>query len=662
MCGIAGILSNRSSWSTTDPQAIMRMTDAMRHRGPDGEGFWSDREAGITLGHRRLAIIDLSNAGHQPMLSSSGRYVITFNGEIYNFRTLRQELSSFGYRFRGDSDTEVLLAAVERWGLESALKRSIGMFALGLWDRKNRTLHLARDRMGKKPLYVAKTPIGIAFASELKAIRACARTDGALSQPAIAALLAQGRIPDGECIWSNVFKIPPGGLLSIRLGGPAGTLDFESLRSDVRTWWSLADLAQNARMNPLAERDSELVEKLDDLLRIAVRERMVADVPIGAFLSGGIDSSTVVALMQAQSAQPIRTFTIAFDEQVYDESSCAATVARHLGTDHTEVRLTSADALDVIPSLPSIWDEPFADESQIPTLLVSQVAKRQVTVALSGDGGDECFAGYSRHRVVARLAHVLHYNIVLRRMAAKILVQFADSSYAKLSDSAALPHSALRMLQNDRARRLGSLLASIDDDALCAELSRLSPFKLTLGSEPVAQKQWPKLDDPLSTLLLRDMADYLPSDILVKLDRASMAASLEARCPILDHRVIDFAWRLPAHVKIRNGRGKWILRQVLAGYVPRRLFERPKQGFDVPIGTWLKGPLRTWASDLLSESRLRHQGLLDAVLVQSCWREHLAGKRDHSRVLWALLMLQAWLDSVRAPAATESPEPMLEGI
>jgi asparagine synthase (glutamine-hydrolysing) len=662
MCGIAGILSTRSQGNTIDPRSIVRMTDAMRHRGPDGEGFWSDHEAGVTLGHRRLAIIDLTDAGHQPMHSPSGRYVITFNGEIYNFRALRQQLLSLGFRFRGDCDTEVLLAAIENWGLEAALQRSIGMFAFGLWDRKARILHLARDRIGKKPLYVARTPIGLAFASELKAIRAFSRGDLALSQPAISAFLTQGRIPEEHCIWSDVFKIPPAGLLSIRLDSHMDIADSKCLQSQIRTWWSLPDAARDARSDPLSGRDSELVARLDDLLRVAVRERMVADVPIGAFLSGGIDSSTVVAMMQAQSARPIRTFTIAFDEQAYDESSHAALVARHLGTDHTEVRLTSADARNVIPTLPGIWDEPFADESEIPAVLISQVAKKHVTVALSGDGGDECFAGYTRHLVIARFAHILTYNLPLRRMAARLLAQLSDSSYIRLPDSAALSNTAHRMLKNDGIRRLGNLIGCADDEMLYEQMTRLSELTLTPAPQPPEHKKWPELDDPVSTVLLRDMATYLPSDILVKLDRASMASSLEARCPILDQRVIDFAWRLPTNTKIRHGRGKWILRQVLAGYLPRRLFERPKQGFDVPVGAWLKGPLRGWASDLLSESRLRRQGLLDVFQVQSCWREHLAGERDHSRILWALLMLQAWLDTVGASVPAESAALTLEGI
>ena len=664
MCGIAGILSAQRSFSETNPRAIVQMTNAMRHRGPDGEGFWSDREAGITLGHRRLAIVDLTDAGHQPMHSSSGRFVITFNGEIYNFRSLRQQLLNLGYRFRGGSDTEVLLAAIECWGLELALRRSNGMFALALWDRNTRILHLARDRMGKKPLYVAKSPMGIVFASELKAIRACSDAKSDLSLSAVAALLSRGRIPDEHCIWSNVLKLPPAGLLSIYSEGLSDTLNIDTLRSKIRTWWSLTELAQKSRLDPFPDRDEELVVKLDQVLRSAVRERMIADVPIGAFLSGGIDSSTVAALMQAESSQPIRTFTVAFDEQAYDESCYAASVARHLGTNHTEVRLTSADALEVIPSLPEIWDEPFADESQIPTLLISRVAQRHVTVALSGDGGDECFAGYTRHLVIARLGRLLNSNLPLRQAAAKFLARLANGSSSRLSDAIALPNAVSRMLQENRIGRFCNLLAASNDGALYDEMTRLSELSLALVPEASTRNRWPELDDLVSQFLFHDMADYLPSDILVKLDRASMATSLEARCPILDHRVVEFAWRLPTNTKIRNGRGKWILRQVLARYLPRNLFERPKQGFNVPVGTWLKGPLRTWASDLLSETRLRQQGLLDVFVVQSCWREHLDGKRDHSRVLWAVLMLQTWLDSIAASPRTlptDNFETTLEG-
>ncbi|SHG42943.1 asparagine synthase (glutamine-hydrolyzing) [Bradyrhizobium erythrophlei] len=648
MCGIAGILSSQRYLGATDPRAIVRMTDAMRHRGPNGEGFWSDREAGITLGHRRLAIIDLTDAGHQPMHSSTGRFVITFNGEIYNFRTLRQQLVDLGYRFRGGSDTEVLLCAIECWGLESALKRSNGMFAMALWDRNTRILHLARDRMGKKPLYVAKIPSGVVFASELKAIHACSAADSDLSLPAVAALLSRGRVPDEHCIWSNVFKLPPAGLLSLRPEDLSDQVDLDKIHCNIRTWWSLSGLAQRSRMDPLPDPDADLIVKLDEVLRAAVRERMVADVPVGAFLSGGLDSSTVVALMQAQSSQPVRTFTVAFDEQAYDESSYAASVARHFGTDHTEVRLTSADALDVIPSLPAIWDEPFADESQIPTLLISREAQKHVTVALSGDGGDECFAGYTRHVVMARVAHLLGSNRSLRRTAAKLAARVASGTYARFANVVTLPSLGSPLLQTARVSRFAKILAASDERAIYDEMTRLSELSLALSGEPETGNDGPELDEPLSQFLFRDMAEYLPSDILVKLDRASMSTSLEARCPMLDHRVIEFAWRLPTNTKIRNGQGKWILRQVLARYLPRHQFERPKQGFNVPIGAWLKGPLRAWASDLLSETRLRKQGLLDVSLVKSCWRDHLNGTRDHSRVLWAALMLQAWLDSVAA--------------
>jgi asparagine synthase (glutamine-hydrolysing) len=664
MCGIAGILLNEHSSGTIDPRAIIRMTDSMRHRGPDGEGFWSDRNAGIALGHRRLAIIDLTDAGHQPMHSSSGRFVITFNGEIYNFRSLRQQLVDLGHRFQGGSDTEVLLAAIESWGLEITLQRSNGMFALGLWDRKTRILHLARDRIGKKPLYVARMPTGIVFASELKAIRAYSNAPADLDRTAVAALLSRGRIPDERCIWSNAFKLPPAGILSIHSDNLLASTNLDTLRLKIRTWWSLPELAQRSRMNPLGDPDEQLVLKLDDLLRLAVRERMIADVPIGAFLSGGIDSSTVVALMQAQTSQPVRTFTIAFGERTYDESANAASVARHLGTDHTEVRLTSAEAREVIPSLPEIWDEPFADESQIPTLLVSRIARKAVTVAISGDGGDECFAGYTRHLVVARLARFLNSNMVLRKTAGRFMARLANGPYQKFAKIRALPDFIHRTFQNDRVGRFGDLLAANDDRVIYEEMTRLSELSLALVRDSPTSETWPELDDPLTQLQFRDMADYLPSDILVKLDRASMAASLEARCPILDHRVVEFAWRLPTNTKIRNGQGKWLLRQVLARYVPRKLFERPKQGFDVPVGAWLKGPLRAWASDLLSESRLRRQGLLDALLVQSCWRDHLEGRRDRSRVLWAVLMLQAWLDSSTAfptSSSNNNRQPTLEG-
>jgi asparagine synthase (glutamine-hydrolysing) len=649
MCGITGILLSPAAAGPDALKAIGAMAATIRHRGPDGDGFWQDADRGIAFGHRRLAIVDLSEAGRQPMTSQSGRLVITFNGEVYNFGGLRRDLESLGHQFRGGSDTEVMLGAIEQWGLDAALQRFAGMFAFALWDRDRRELHLVRDRIGKKPLYVAATPTALLFASELKAFLAFPGFRPTVDEGAAAAMLARGYVPDAQCIWRECFKIPPGGRLSLRADELGRTPDLAALKARVWRWWTLAGAAEAGRRDVYAGTDADLIEELDALLRLAVRERMVADVPLGAFLSGGIDSSTVVALMQAQSSQPVRTFTIGFGERGYDESADAGRIARHLGTDHTELRLTPAEARETIPELPRIWDEPFADESQIPTLLVSRLARRDVTVALSGDGGDECFAGYSRHFLAARLAPFLRLPMPLRGTAAGLINTLGRRAGEQAASRLPVPDRLKRALRGDRLGRLADLLAADGADDIYRRLSRLSDLPLARG-RLAEEAPAPALGDLVSQLVYRDMTAYLPDDILVKLDRASMATSLEGRCPILDHRVIEFAWHLPTSVKVRHGQGKWILRQVLSRYVPPALFERPKQGFDVPVGTWLKGPLRVWAEDLLSEARLKRHDLVDPAAVRACWNEHLSGRRDHSRVLWAVLMLEAWLDEASPPA------------
>ena len=656
MCGIAGILQIPHAARSADLAAISGMTARLHHRGPDGDGAWLDHDAGIAFGHRRLAIVDLTDAGRQPMLSESGRFVITFNGEIYNHSALRKELQDLGHNFLGSSDTEVLLAMIERWGLERALSRSNGMFAIGLWDRQRRILHLARDRMGKKPLYVARTRNAAVFASELKAIAAFPDFEPEINTRAISEFLAQGWLPDEHCIWQNVVKLPAGSILSFSADDLLNLRDAAELRTRAYCWWSLIDVARSGRKNPDRRDDRELVSHLDDLLRRAVGERMVADVPIGLFLSGGIDSSTVVALMQSQSTRPVSTFTIGFDERTFDEAANAAAVARHLGTDHTELRLTPADARAIIPELPSVWDEPFADESQIPTLLLSRLARRDVTVALSGDGGDECFGGYSRHLLGARLASLLGSNGPLRRMASAGVWLLARGLRENIAAALPLPDHLRRMIQGDRINRLAQLFGGNDADDMYRKMMRLSALQLASGQTISNSSGVPPLNDLLSDFIVRDMIGYLPGDILVKLDRASMATSLEARCPILDHHVVEFSWRLPNSAKVRHGQGKWILRQVLGRYLPHHLIDRPKQGFDVPIGAWLKGPLRSWAADLLSEPRIRRQGLLDAQRVQSCWLTHLSGHRDHSRALWTVLMLQSWLETAVGQGASRAVE------
>jgi asparagine synthase (glutamine-hydrolysing) len=649
MCGIVGILLFPEGANPRRLAAVERMADALHHRGPDSGSVWMDREAGLAFGHRRLAIVDLSEAGRQPMFSASERLVMTYNGEIYNFAELRKELEDQGHRFRGHSDSEVMLEAFERYGIEASLTRLAGMFAIGLWDREDRVLHLIRDRMGKKPLYVALTDGALLFASELKAFRAFPGFAPRIDARTLAMVLRRGWAADDHCIFEGVFKLPPGTMLSLR-ADELGATSAERLRQRAQRWWSLAEVAELGQRRQLELDPRDLETELDELLRRVVRQRMVADVPLGAFLSGGIDSSVVVALMQAQSSRPVRTFTIGFCESHYDEARHAAKVARHLGTEHTEFNLTPDKALAVIPELPRIWDEPFADESQIPTLLLSRLARQHVTVALSGDGGDECFGGYSRHFMLSRLAPAFRVPATARRLAGRALTLVGAQTMDGLLESLPLPAGLRRMLKSESLQKIARVLDVSDEGELYERListSAHSPGR-SLGRNVAGDEtdDVPSLPDAVGRLIYRDMTGYLPGDILVKLDRATMAASLEGRCPFLDHRVVEFAWRLPTSVKVRNGEGKWLLRQVLRRYLPEPLFERPKQGFNVPIGAWLTGPLRDWAQDLLDRSKIQGTGFFDAERVEGCWQEHLSGRRDRASELWAVLMVQAWLDGL----------------
>lgn len=660
MCGVVGIFLGTHAADPRRLAAITAMAATLHHRGPDAEGFWRDRDAGIALGHRRLAIVDLSEAGHQPMLSHGERLVMTFNGEIYNFAELRRELEARGHRFRGYSDTEVMLAAFEDFGIEAALRRFAGMFALAVWDRRDRVLHLMRDRLGKKPLYIAFDRGALVFASELKAIRTFPGFQPRVDAAALTMVLRRGWVSDRHCIWEDVFKLPPGSILSIcaddlRTGG------FETLRTRVRKWWSLAEIAEKGQRDPPKLRPADLERDLDRLLRTVVRDRMVADVPLGAFLSGGIDSSTVVALMQVQSPRPVRTFTVGFSEASYDEAAHASQIAHYFGTAHTEFRLTPAEALAAIPALPEVWDEPFADESQIPTLLLSRLARRHVTVALSGDGGDECFGGYARHFLMARMTGPISLPPASRRMAASGLLLFSPTLWQRLLGATPLSRAFRATLSETSLQRLARVLAANDEHDLYERL--ITSDEISVMSEPpppAAREPVPPLRDMIGRIIYRDMTEYLPGDVLVKLDRASMAASLEARCPFLDHRMIEFAWRVPTSLKVRRGQGKWLLRRVLHRYLPKKLFERPKQGFNVPIAAWLRGPLHDWARDLLDASRIRRDGLLDSDRVENCWREHLSGQADRARELWAILMVQAWLDAMRKPPCALSVSAMSE--
>jgi asparagine synthase (glutamine-hydrolysing) len=651
MCGITGILLSPSYSGPSGLDALPAMLETLQHRGPDGGGVWLDRAAGIGLGHRRLAIVDLSDSGRQPMHAPDGALVASYNGEIYNFRELRAELEARGHTFRGSGDTEVMLAAFGCFGIEAALRRFAGMFAIAVWDRAKNELHLIRDRLGKKPLYVTMIKGALVFASELRALRAFPLFNAAIDPAAVTMLLRYGWIPDHLCIWEGVFKLPPGTRLTVS-ANDLTTNSVEHLRSLIKPWWSLEEMAKAGVAAPLPDDDAELVSQLDRLLRTAVRQRMLADVPLGALLSGGIDSTTVVALMQAQSADPIRTFTIGFAESGYDEAVHSERVAHHLGTDHITLRVSPAEAQAIIPELPSVWDEPFADESQIPTLLVARLARRYVKVALSGDGGDECFGGYRRHVAAARLRAIFGLPRPLRASGGAALRLLRACSGGRFLRAMPTWASVRRSLAGRDLEKLAALLSARDEASLYRNLLSVTCHPAVASSRPVFERVDAFAADLPGRLMYRDLSRYLPGDVLVKVDRASMAVSLEVRCPLLDHRIVEFALRLPAHTKVRGPVSKWLLRQVLRRYVPDALFARPKAGFDVPIGAWLAGPLRPWAEDVLSTARHVNDGALDHRRVAEVWREHLTGRRDCGHELWAILMFQAWRATQSSGPAT----------
>lgn len=640
MCGIAGFFRPRGG-EVTSAYILRCMTNVLQHRGPDDEGAWLDLEAGVALGHRRLAIIDTSPLGHQPMLSPSGRYVIVYNGEIYNFRDLRRELEQGGQpvQFAGSSDTEVVLAAFDAWGLDVTLQRMVGMFAFALWDRQERCLSLARDRMGEKPLYYGWMGDTFLFGSELKALRQHPGWRGELNRDSVTLLLQHSYIPGPYSIYKDVRKLPAGTVLCLNGSSTQG-------EPQLSAYWSLADVAQAGYQTPFVVDEIEAVDELERLLKLAVGRQMIADVPLGAFLSGGIDSSTIVALMQAQSTRPVRTFSIGFEEASYNEAPQAAVVARHLGTEHTELYVTTREAQAVIPRLSAIWDEPFADSSQIPTLLVAELARRQVTVALSGDGGDELFAGYPRYiDALSRDAVCRQVPPFAQGMLKRVPWRVYELA-ARMAESLGMPSG-----QNP-IRHLQSLLQwfpyNAEESYRRQSLTHWQqPTRLVLGTcEPptilTQRGAWPDASGLVERLSYLDLAFYLPEDILVKVDRASMAVSLEARVPLLDHKVVEFAQRVPMSLKLKSGQSKWLLRQVLYRYVPPALVDRPKMGFGVPIDSWLRSDLREWAEALLDADRLRRDGIFDAKLVRDAWQAHLSGKHDYHYQLWDILMFQQW--------------------
>ena len=627
MCGLAGFAATSSGDLGRD---VRRMCDAIVHRGPDDSGEWIDAESGVALGFRRLAIIDLSAAGHQPMFSASGRYVATLNGEIYNFEALRAELPAIAYR--GHSDTEVMLAAFDAWGVEEAVKRFNGMFAIAVWDREARRLYLVRDRMGVKPLYYGFAGSAFVYASELKAIRRHPAFDPRIDRGAVSLYLRFLYIPAPFSIYEGIAKVMPGTIV---------TYDPATRRVETTVYWSARDAAMRGAAERFDGSEDDAAREVETLLRDAIRLRMIADVPLGVFLSGGIDSSLVTALMQAESRTPVRTFTIGFRDAAYDEAPFAKAVARHLGTEHTELYMSERDALDVIPKLASMYDEPFADSSQIPTHLVAMLARRHVTVTLSGDGGDELFGGYTRYFIGQRLLRALRWvPSAVRPAAGRALQMLSPQAWDRL---------LFRARVGGRIHKVARMLKSNDLDAMYFELVSHWPNIVRDAPDRAApvtvRSEWPPLASFIERMMYFDQISYLPDDILAKVDRASMAVSLEAREPLLDYRLVELSWRLPPSMKVRGGRGKHILRRVLDRYVPSSMIDRPKMGFGIPLGAWLRGPLREWADALLDPAAIDKHQLLDPLPVREKWEEHLAGRNDWSFYLWGVLMLQVWLEA-----------------
>ncbi len=623
------------------------MAATLAHRGPDARGLWVEPEGWVAFGHRRLSIVDLSVDGHQPMTSPDGRWTVCYNGEIYNFGDLRRQLVGEGMAFRGGSDTEVLLGALQVWGIDRAIDAAEGMFAFALWDHRLRELHLVRDRFGEKPLYYGWVGSRLAFASELKALAALTGFSPDLDREAVALYLGHSCIPAPRTVYQGVHKLLPGHRITLAAGTRPGALP------ESRPYWSARSAIEQARRHPRSGSPGELTDQLEEVLTRSVEARMVADVPVGAFLSGGVDSSLIVSLMQRLSDRPVRTFTVGFADRAFDESAEAAAVAHHLRTDHTSLRVSDHDAAEVIPELPQIWDEPFADISQIPVLLVSRLARTEVTVSLSGDGGDELFAGYNRHAWLERIwRHASPFPAPVRHAVGSLLDGVPPGMVDGIAQlTRALPARWQVRNPSTKVAKVGRVLSSTDVQS--AYRSLISHWedadRLVIGSRAQATttpdpSDWPALSGITEQMLWLDVTGYLPDDILTKLDRAAMATGLETRVPFLDRAVFELAWQLPMDLKLRDGVTKWALRQVLYRHVPASLVDRPKMGFGLPIASWLRGSLRPWAEELLGERRLRAQGLLEPEPIRKAWSAHLSGRRDLAYELWDVLMLEAWLD------------------
>ena len=647
MCGLTGCWIQRTDFALS--ASVEAMSRTLDHRGPDARAVWVDESIGIGLGHTRLKVIDLSENGAQPMHSACNRYVLVFNGEIYNHHIIRAELENHGLapNWRGHSDTEILLAGFVAWGVIATLQRTVGMFSLALWDKKERRLTLGRDRFGEKPLYYGWLGKGnsqtFAFGSELKALRAFPNFDNPVNRDALALYFQFCAVPAPYSIFQDIFKLEPGHILILQ------EKEFKNKAVKIEPYWQVTDVVHKGISNPIMD-EIEAIELLESALRESIEQQSIADVPLGAFLSGGIDSSTITALMQDQSNRPIQTFTVGFDESEFDESPYALAIAKHIGTEHHELRVTSTDALSIIPSLPEIYDEPFADASQIPTHFICKAARQKVTVALSGDAGDELFGGYNRYFWSKRIWNKLAWlPLVARRLLGRGISLFPVDTWDAINY--VLPSHYQNSNLGDKVHKMAHRLEQVKnlDDlyrnlvTIWQEGNNLVKHSNRLPTILDDANLVKNISESEQRMMFWDSLIYLPDDILTKVDRAAMGVSLETRVPFLDYRIAELAWRLPLHMKIRDGQGKWALRQVLYKYVPRDLIDRPKAGFGIPVGEWLRGPLRDWAEDLLNQERLESEGYLNSTLVNQTWRQHLGGRHDWSHHIWSVLMFQAWL-------------------